>query len=1053
MTDILISDNAKDNKVAAAIGEPVWRERSISSLFYNKDNIRAGQCRQERLRQELTNWRVVLPLLSRNWLDSHCCYSEAVTAAFCGKDALGIERRERGSILAQHIAAVPDSGPPAQRPAVGGLRFWLGWLWSYCRNRIHRVLYGEKLKTGEFIVFISYRHVEPDRHVAEWLHGAVETFPVPRALRPPGGSARLGRVFRDEEELSASSNLPKEIEQALNHSKWLIVVCSPRAAQSRWVNREIEYFRQLGRDQQILALLIEGEPASSFPASLHDVRGELRPQEIVQHDEPLAADMRARDTPGQRIRHFAKLRLLATILGCRFDDLRQREQERQQRRLLLLTGVMSLVLVVVGFMGWLANEQRKEAQLQRDITRTQLLAIQARRAEAGATSPDEIELAGALALASIAIAHQSNRSVEADAIETVTSVLMRLPLAVISQGSAVRPRALLSSGVTSLAVLADGRLASGSYDGNIKIWPKEGAGEPVVLTHGGEVLSLAVLPDGRLASGGIDNDGAIKLWSKDGTGEPEVFSHGSPVDSLAVLADGRLVSGGGLDGKIKLWPKGGRGDPVVLSHGSGVRALAVLADGRLASGGADSKIRLWPKDGAGAPVVLTHDGEVLSLAVLPDGRWASGGYGGIKIWPKEGAGALVVLSHGSQVLSLAVLADGRLASGGTDGTIKLWPKDGAGAPVVLMHGSPVLSLAVLADGRLASGGDDDKIKLWPKDGTGEPVVLSYGSPVRSLAVLADGRLASDGEDDKIKLWPKDGTGGPAVLSHPSRVQLMPPGPRPLAVLADGRLASGADDGTIKLWPKDDAGEPVVLSHGSLGLPSLSVLPDGRLASGGGDGTIKLWPKDDAGEPVVLSHGGVVLSLAVLADGRLASGADGGTIKLWPKDGAGVPVVLSNGSAVLSLTVLTDGRLASGGENGMIKLWPRGGTGEPVVLAHGRGFYYRVLSLTELPDGRLASGGGDGTIKLWPKHGTGDPVVLSHGSAVHSLAVLPDGRLASGGGDGTIKLWLVEEQKLIQALCLRAGRNLTKAEWARYIGTDTPSQPSCRDLPSNWRTPG
>lgn len=162
-------------------------------------------------------------------------------------------------------AGVLDSGLPAQRPAVGGLRFWLGWLWNYCRNRIRRLLYGETLKTGEFTVFISYRHVEPDRRVAEWLHGAVETFPIPRALRPLSGSTRLGRVFRDEEELPASTNLPEEIEQALNHSKWLIVVCSPRAVQSQWVNREIEYFRQLGRDKQILALLIEGEPASSFP--------------------------------------------------------------------------------------------------------------------------------------------------------------------------------------------------------------------------------------------------------------------------------------------------------------------------------------------------------------------------------------------------------------------------------------------------------------------------------------------------------------------------------------------------------------------------------------------------------------------------------------------------------------------------------------------------------------------------------------------------------------------------------------------------------------------
>ena len=59
--------------------------------------------------------------------------------------------------------------------------------------------------------------------------------------------------------------------------------------------------------------------------------------------------------------------------------------------------------------------------------------------------------------------------------------------------------------------------------------------------------------------------------------------------------------------------------------------------------------------------------------------------------------------------------------------------------------------------------------------------------------------------------------------------------------------------------------------------------------------------------------------------------------------------------------------------------------------------------------------------------------------------------SSGGEDGKIGLWLVNEQKLIAALCLRAGRNLTKDEWARYIGSDTSWRPSCRDRPSNWRT--
>jgi WD40 repeat protein len=192
----------------------------------------------------------------------------------------------------------------------------------------------------------------------------------------------------------------------------------------------------------------------------------------------------------------------------------------------------------------------------------------------------------------------------------------------------------------------------------------------------------------------------------------------------------------------------------------------------------------------------------------------------------------------------------------------------------------------------------------------------------------------------------------------------------------------------------------------------------------------------------------VSALAVLPDGRLASGGEDGEIKLWPEDGAGEPTVLDHGSSGWSPAVLPDGQLARGDVDGMIKVSPRNGAGEPTVLDHGSS----VWSLAVLPDGRLASGGEDGKIKLWPKDGAGEPTVLDHGSWISSLAVLPDGRLARGDVDGKIKLWLIEDEKLIAALCLRAGRNLSKDEWLRYLGSDIPWQPSCRDRRSNWRTP-
>ena len=379
-------------------------------------------------------------------------------------------------------------------------------------------------------------------------------------------------------------------------------------------------------------------------------------------------------------------------------------------------GVAALVFLGLSiFAGWQWNEARnqrnearnqtlladaatKQAQVERDIALTRLLATEASR-DAQTGTPDSVGLAGALALESIWLARKSERPAEAGAIEAVRSALIGLPLMVLPHGAQVK----------SLAALTDGRLASGGNDGSIKLWPKEGeegTGEPVVrLRDGPDVLSLAALADGRLAS--LDKDGQIKIWPQEDTSAPEVRSHGRGVTSLAALTDGRLANADD-DGTIKIWPKDGTGEPMVLRHGSQVLSLAVLKDGRLASGGNDGNIKLW----------------------------------NVNLRPNEDMGKPEVHSQGKSVTSLTVLKNGRLASGDVDGNIRLWPREGADASVVLSHGgSRVSSLAALADGQLASGDDKGNIAIWSKDGTGEPVVLPHGRQVLSLAVLKDGRLA------------------------------------------------------------------------------------------------------------------------------------------------------------------------------------------------------------------------------------------------------------------------------------------------------------------------
>ncbi len=256
---------------------------------------------------------------------------------------------------------------------------------------------GEKYR---YAAFISYRHVEPDRRWAKWLHSALENYRVPRRLRRARGlSARLGRVFRDEEELAASDDLGREIEEALVQSKFLIVICSPRIAGSRWCNKEVELFRELGRHDRILALMIEGEPKESFLPALREIRrtvtdaaGLTRQQ--VEAVEPLAADVRP--VRGERRGHsagMAKTRLLAQMLGVRFDDLRQRELQRSRRRRLAAAAAVAVALV--GLVGMAQLEQHARAARQaNDFARRFDAALEQRDWTADRLAETEQVLAG-----------------------------------------------------------------------------------------------------------------------------------------------------------------------------------------------------------------------------------------------------------------------------------------------------------------------------------------------------------------------------------------------------------------------------------------------------------------------------------------------------------------------------------------------------------------------------------------------------------------------------------------------------------------------------------
>ncbi len=118
----------------------------------------------------------------------------------------------------------------------------------------------------KYWAYLSYSH--RDKKWGDWLHKALETYRLPRRLigkelRDGKVPQRVYPIFRDREELPVSADLGSNINEALRESRHLIVMCSPHAAQSRWVGEEIKTYKQLGREDRILALIVDGEPNTS----------------------------------------------------------------------------------------------------------------------------------------------------------------------------------------------------------------------------------------------------------------------------------------------------------------------------------------------------------------------------------------------------------------------------------------------------------------------------------------------------------------------------------------------------------------------------------------------------------------------------------------------------------------------------------------------------------------------------------------------------------------------------------------------------------------------
>jgi tetratricopeptide (TPR) repeat protein len=214
----------------------------------------------------------------------------------------------------------------------------------------------------EYRAFLSYSH--KDRIWAEWLHKRLENYNIDRSLR--GRSTPFGQVpntlrpiFRDREDFSGGEGLADATRRALSASECLVVICSPNAVASSYVNEEIRTFKELGRSSRIVPIIVDGVPGDAsyecFPSAL---KFQVSADGVISDVpvEVIAADAR-RQGDG---RDIALQRVVAGLLGLGLDEIRRRAVRAQRRRFALLTAVtvaMSVLAVGASVAAWVARQR------------------------------------------------------------------------------------------------------------------------------------------------------------------------------------------------------------------------------------------------------------------------------------------------------------------------------------------------------------------------------------------------------------------------------------------------------------------------------------------------------------------------------------------------------------------------------------------------------------------------------------------------------------------------------------------------------------------------
>ncbi|MGH9373442.1 MAG: TIR domain-containing protein, partial [Vicinamibacterales bacterium] len=589
--------------------------------------------------------------------------------------------------------------------------------------------------------FISYSHAA-DGKLAPALQTALERFAKPRHRM------RAFRIFRDTTNLSVAPELWPEIEKALDESEYLLFLASPEAARSKWVKKELTYWRERKDTSRLLITLTSGDIAWDDASGDFDWHKTTAVPEVLRgafKQEPLYLDFR--NLPPGRLTvdddlfrdHIATI--AAPLHGKSKDEIFG-EHIRQHRRTIRLAWsaiaaltVLLVAAVVAGvYATWqrgIAEERRLFAEHETRVATAQRLAAQAD--EARATHPQRSLL--------LAVEAMQNALRQGERPDPAAEIALRQGLALTGGHIVARhPR-----GLDSIAVSPDDRwLVTGGDDGLVQVWDLTSpSAEPVSLNvktvasdRPGTAYALAISPDGRRLAAAT-NFGVVWIWEMGQlTGEPRAATSNNAWMEAQFSNDGHYLITRGVTDVPFVWDLTRPDLQPTYSgrHDGRVGAMAVHPNRpQLVTVDESATVRYWDLQNLAAGPTLRQpppleeripNGSKVRRAVISrDARWlVTLHYNRTALlWDLDDRTA-VPRSLGDTtylVQEMAISADGqRLATMDDDGVLRLWDLRKAQTEAVAFkaqrrHPDTLnLHLGVSPDGRRLLGTGLTDGSLW-----------------------------------------------------------------------------------------------------------------------------------------------------------------------------------------------------------------------------------------------------------------------------------------------------------------------------------------------------